>query len=80
MVIYKHVIKVKFIPEYKSEPTVMDGIPNSFYVNLFRNSSMRIYPDNTIAAFTVRLAHNIDIKQYRWMGSGTANSHVLHLI
>ena len=39
----------------------MDGNPNGFYVILFSNSRMTIYPENWIAAFTVQLAREIDI-------------------
>ena len=32
---------------------------DNFYVTLFSNSSMKAYPNNSIAAFTVQLAHEI---------------------
>jgi len=44
----------------------MGGNPNSFYVALFGNFSMKAYPNNTIAAFTVQLAHEIDLDIDRW--------------
>jgi len=31
---------------------------NSFYVTLFSNSSMKAYPNNTIAAFAIQMAHD----------------------
>ena len=34
---------------------------SSFYVTLFSNSYMKYHPDNTISAFTVQLAHEIDL-------------------
>ena len=37
-----------------------------FYVTLFSNSSMRAYPDNRISAFTVPLAHEIDLITHSW--------------
>ena len=37
------------------------GLPNHFYVTLFSNASLNIFPDNTIAAFTVKLAHPVDL-------------------
>ena len=36
----------------------MDG---AFYVTLFSNASQDLYPDNTIAAFTSKLAHPIEL-------------------
>ena len=39
---------------------------SSFYVTVFNNSSMKFYPDNTILAFTVQLAHEIDLAGARW--------------
>jgi hypothetical protein len=32
-----------------------------FYVTLFRNVSEDIYPSNTLAAFTIQLAQDIDL-------------------
>jgi len=40
--------------------------PNSFYVTLFSNSLTKAYPDNTIGAFTVQLAHELDLGTNRW--------------
>jgi hypothetical protein len=44
----------------------MGANPSSFYVTLFSNSSMKAYPNNTIAAFTVELAHEIDLAVDKW--------------
>jgi len=44
----------------------MGEIPNSFYDTLFSNSSMKAYPNNTIATFAVQLAHEIDLVVDRW--------------
>ena len=38
----------------------------SFYVTLFSNSSIKAYPDYTISAFTVQLAHEIDLDTDSW--------------
>jgi len=34
---------------------------NQFYVTLFSNASKEVFPDNTLTAFTVHLAHPIDL-------------------
>jgi len=39
--------------------------PNGFYVTLFRNFSIKAYP-NMIAAFMVQLAHEIDLGTEVW--------------
>ena len=39
----------------------MANISNHFYVTLFSNASSKIYKDNTLAAFTVKLAQPIDL-------------------
>jgi len=39
---------------------------NSFYVTELINFSMKAYPNNTIAAFTVQLAHEIDLVHIGW--------------
>jgi len=39
----------------------MANISNHFYVTLFSNASRKIYKDNTLAAFTVKLAQPIDL-------------------
>ena len=39
----------------------MANISNHFYVTLFSNASRNIYKDNTLAAFTVKLAQPIDL-------------------
>ena len=44
----------------------MGSNPESVYVTLLGNSSMNVYPDNTIGAFTVHLAHEIDLGTDRW--------------
>ena len=44
----------------------MGANPYSFYVTLFSNSSMNAYHNNAIAAFTVQLAHGIDLGTHRW--------------
>ena len=41
----------------------MDG---GFYVTVFSNSSMKIYPKNKITCITVQLAHEIDLGTNRW--------------
>ena len=39
----------------------MTDVPNHFYVTLFSNSSQKLFPDNTINAFTSELAQVIDL-------------------
>ena len=39
---------------------------SSFYVTLFSNSSTKAYTDNMISAFTVQLAHEIDLGTDSW--------------
>jgi hypothetical protein len=39
---------------------------SSFYVTLFSNASKKAYPDNTTSAFTVHLAHEIDLAGDSW--------------
>ena len=39
----------------------MDIGSNHFYVTLFSNASIDLYPDNTRAVFTTHLAHPIDL-------------------
>jgi len=39
----------------------MDIEVNYFYVTLFSNASLDLYPDNTRAVFTTHLAHPIDL-------------------
>ena len=38
----------------------MTAISNQFYVTLFSNSSNKTYEDNTLSAFTLKLAQPID--------------------
>ena len=45
---------------------IMNGNPNSLYVTLFSNTSMKVYPDNYIGAFTVQLAHMVDLGTDKW--------------
>ena len=40
--------------------------PNNFYVTLFSNVSMKLYPDNTVGAFTVQLPEEIYLGNCRW--------------
>ena len=35
--------------------------PKPFYVTFFSNASQDLYPDNTVAAFTIHLAKPIDL-------------------
>ena len=40
---------------------------NNFYANLFSNGSQKLYPANTLPAFTARLAQPIDLgSTERW--------------
>ena len=39
----------------------MASLPNHFYVTLFSNASLILFSDNTVAAFTVKLAHPVDL-------------------
>ena len=39
----------------------MASNPNHFYVTLFSNASQKLYPANTLSAFTVHLAQPIDM-------------------
>ena len=39
----------------------MTAVSNQFYVTLFSNSSRKIYGDNTLSAFTMKLAQPIDL-------------------
>jgi len=39
----------------------MTAVLNHFYVTLFSNSAHKIYEDNTISAFTVKIAQPIDL-------------------
>ena len=39
----------------------MTAVSNQFYVTLFSNSSNDIYKDNTLAAFTIKLAQPIEL-------------------
>ena len=39
----------------------MDIELKHFYVKLFSNASLDLYPDNTLADFTTHLAHPIDL-------------------
>jgi len=39
----------------------MDMERNHFYVTLFSNASLDLYPDKTRAVFTTLLAHPIDL-------------------
>jgi len=38
----------------------------AFYVTLLSNSSTKAYPDNTISAFTVQVAYEIDLGTDTW--------------
>ena len=38
----------------------------SFYVTLFRNASMKAYPDNKISSFTVQLPNEMDLAGDSW--------------
>jgi hypothetical protein len=40
-----------------------------FYVSVFSNSPMKAYPDNTISAFTMQLAHALDLAAVSWEGA-----------
>ena len=42
----------------------INGNPNSLYVTLFSNSSMKVYPK--IAAFTVQMVHEKNLGTVRW--------------
>ena len=46
----------------------MDSNPDSFNDTLISNSSTKAYPNSTIGAFTVQLAHEIR-SGYRQVGS-----------
>jgi hypothetical protein len=35
---------------------------DNFYVTLFSNGSQTLYPDNTLSAFTIELAHPINLR------------------
>ena len=37
--------------------------PDDFYIELFSNSSIEIFPDNTYANFKVKLAHPLMLKE-----------------
>ena len=39
----------------------MDNELKHFYVTLFSNANLDLYPDNTLAVFTTHLAHPIDL-------------------
>jgi hypothetical protein len=39
----------------------MNAAANHFYVTLFSNSSSEIYKDNTLSAFTIKLAQPIEL-------------------
>jgi hypothetical protein len=39
----------------------MASLPNHFYATLYSNASMTLFPDNTLAAFTVKLAKPVDL-------------------
>jgi hypothetical protein len=39
----------------------MANFPDSFYITLFSNTSQHLYADNTIAAYTTRLAHPVQV-------------------
>ena len=39
----------------------MNAVSNQFYVTLFSNSSRKIYGDNALSAFTMKLAQLIDL-------------------
>ena len=44
----------------------MGSNPDSFYVTLISNSYTKAYPNSTIDAFTVQLAHEINLGTDRW--------------
>ena len=44
----------------------MGSIPDSFYVTLSSNSSMKAHAANMISSFTVQLAHEIDLAGDSW--------------
>jgi len=44
----------------------MNGNPNSLYVTLFSNTSIKAFPINSIAAFTVELAHEVVLGKGKW--------------
>ena len=44
----------------------MGSYPDSFYVTLISNSYTKAYPNSTIDAFTVQLAHEINLGTDRW--------------
>jgi hypothetical protein len=45
----------------------MDIERKHFYVKLFSNASIHLYPDNILAVFTTHLAHSIDLgTSYAW--------------
>ena len=44
----------------------MRSNPDSLYVTLFSNSSMKAYSNNMIATFAVKLAHETDLGTDRW--------------
>jgi hypothetical protein len=39
----------------------MANVPDSFYITLYSNTSQQLYADNTIAAYTTRLAHPVKL-------------------
>jgi len=39
---------------------------NHFYITLLSNASQDVYPDNTVGAFTVKLAETIDLGMGKW--------------
>ena len=45
---------------------ISEGMGSKFCVTLLSNSSMKAYPDNTIPAFTVQPAHEIDLGTDSW--------------
>ena len=49
-----------------SVKNIWEWMDSSFNVTLFSNSSMKAYPDKTISAFMVQLAHEIDLGTYSW--------------
>jgi hypothetical protein len=57
----------------------MANISNHFYVTLFSNASRKIYKDNTLAAFTVKLAQPIDLVSNEDWDVGLCKLYVLHL-
>ena len=39
---------------------------DNFYFTMFSNTSMKAYPNSTIGAFTLQLAHEVDVCTDSW--------------